>query len=390
VKKQSIFKRLTSLLVAPLIGIALTLLFSFGAAAQPVAFWSIGADCTGASSVAYPAGGGTVTASLCANNFDAASPYICSFSVKFNLPDAAWNGFFAVNGFTPNPGLAFIYPPATPWPIADTVAGGLDFGGSATTITAPVDSTASGGVVLLGVYDIVVYPAAGTGPYTINTSTAAAGYPTSIGTSSSATSCGPPVSTSNAVAASLTLEETPLWDAQTPNITVHPQNAAYNQNAAAAALTVTAAVTDGGALTYQWYENTTNDNTSGTAIVGETNATYTPDTTATGTVFYYVVVTNTNNAATGATTASATSNTAEIVVNALVDAQTPNITVHPQNATYNQNAAAAALTVTAAVTDGGTLTYQWYENTTNDNRSEERRVGKECKSVCRSRWSPYH
>ena len=23
-------------------------------------------------------------------------------------------------------------------------------------------------------------------------------------------------------------------------------------------------------------------------------------------------------------------------------------------------------------------------------RSEERRVGKECQSVCRSRWSPYH
>ena len=26
----------------------------------------------------------------------------------------------------------------------------------------------------------------------------------------------------------------------------------------------------------------------------------------------------------------------------------------------------------------------------NENRSEERRVGKECLSVCRSRWSPYH
>ena len=25
-----------------------------------------------------------------------------------------------------------------------------------------------------------------------------------------------------------------------------------------------------------------------------------------------------------------------------------------------------------------------------DERSEERRVGKECQSVCRSRWSPYH
>src|SRR3546814_464139 len=26
----------------------------------------------------------------------------------------------------------------------------------------------------------------------------------------------------------------------------------------------------------------------------------------------------------------------------------------------------------------------------NDHRSEERRVGKECVSTCRSRWSPYH
>ena len=25
-----------------------------------------------------------------------------------------------------------------------------------------------------------------------------------------------------------------------------------------------------------------------------------------------------------------------------------------------------------------------------DQSSEERRVGKECRSVCRSRWSPYH
>ena len=25
-----------------------------------------------------------------------------------------------------------------------------------------------------------------------------------------------------------------------------------------------------------------------------------------------------------------------------------------------------------------------------ESRSEERRVGKECNQVCRSRWSPYH
>src|SRR3546814_2004304 len=29
-------------------------------------------------------------------------------------------------------------------------------------------------------------------------------------------------------------------------------------------------------------------------------------------------------------------------------------------------------------------------NSPADNRSEERRVGKECVSTCRSRWSPYH
>ena len=30
----------------------------------------------------------------------------------------------------------------------------------------------------------------------------------------------------------------------------------------------------------------------------------------------------------------------------------------------------------------------WYDG--DPNRSEERRVGKECASMCRSRWSPYH
>src|SRR3546814_19607312 len=30
------------------------------------------------------------------------------------------------------------------------------------------------------------------------------------------------------------------------------------------------------------------------------------------------------------------------------------------------------------------------ERSTTDARSEERRVGKECVSTCRSRWSPYH
>src|SRR3546814_20984437 len=36
------------------------------------------------------------------------------------------------------------------------------------------------------------------------------------------------------------------------------------------------------------------------------------------------------------------------------------------------------------------LTYLMNGTTPAGNRSEERRVGKECVSTCRSRWSPYH
>ena len=33
---------------------------------------------------------------------------------------------------------------------------------------------------------------------------------------------------------------------------------------------------------------------------------------------------------------------------------------------------------------------EWQQISERDLRSEERRVGKECTSWCRSRWSPYH
>ena len=33
---------------------------------------------------------------------------------------------------------------------------------------------------------------------------------------------------------------------------------------------------------------------------------------------------------------------------------------------------------------------EWLKNTNSKMRSEERRVGKECERLCRSRWSPYH
>jgi hypothetical protein len=134
-----------------------------------------------------------------------------------------------------------------------------------------------------------------------------------------------------------------------PTITTHPMGATYCVNDPATAMNVTAT---GPGLTYQWYSNTMNNNMTGVQISGATSASYTPPTTQTGTMYYYVIVTNNLNCST-------TSNTATIVVNAR-----PTITTHPMGATYCVNDPATAMNVTAT---GPGLTYQWYSNTMNNN-----------------------
>ncbi|GHT67241.1 hypothetical protein FACS189452_04570 [Bacteroidia bacterium] len=85
--------------------------------------------------------------------------------------------------------------------------------------------------------------------------------------------------------------------ATTPTITGQPVSASYGQNAAATALSVTAMITDGGTLSYQWYMNTSNS-TTGASKVGTNSASYTPATSVVGTLYYYVVLTNTKNGST--------------------------------------------------------------------------------------------
>jgi photosystem II stability/assembly factor-like uncharacterized protein len=51
---------------------------------------------------------------------------------------------------------------------------------------------------------------------------------------------------------------------------------------------------------------------------------------------------------------------------AIVDAETPNITTHPGSATVTVGAT-HSLSVAANVADSGTLSYQWFSNTTNSN-----------------------
>jgi len=83
-------------------------------------------------------------------------------------------------------------------------------------------------------------------------------------------------------------------------------------------------------------------------------------------MYYYVVITNTNNYVNGNRTASVTSTTARVAANALVHAQTPEITTQPDGDSVLRNGR-ITLSVAAQVRDNGTLSFQWFRNTTNSN-----------------------
>jgi hypothetical protein len=164
--------------------------------------------------------------------------------------------------------------------------------------------------------------------------------------------------------------------AQTPEIIMQPA-ATTNWNVTESntkELTINAHVTDGGTLSYHWYSNTSATNTNGTSI-GTNSATLTLNKESyhtNATHYFYVVITNTNNNATTTKTATAVSNAATVTVEgnsgpALVNAAVPTISAQPQNASWNVSDATFQLSVTAGVTDGGTLSYQWYSNTSVDN-----------------------
>jgi len=148
-----------------------------------------------------------------------------------------------------------------------------------------------------------------------------------------------------------------------PLISAHPQDAVYTVGTQAIALTVTAETNDGGTLTYQWFRSEADSSGEGTAVDGATTASYTPLTDTTSTVYYYAKVINTI----AGKTAAAPSDAARIEVNVKANAEVPLISGHPQDAVYTLGASPVALIVTTGVNDGGTLAYQWFRNTANNN-----------------------
>src|SRR5204863_379685 len=147
-----------------------------------------------------------------------------------------------------------------------------------------------------------------------------------------------------------------------PSITTQPASQTVTAGQTA---TFTVVATGTAPLSYQWMK-------SGTAISGATSASYTtPVTTAADSSAQFTVVVSN-------TAGSVTSNAATLTVNA--SATAPSITTQPASQTLTVGQTA---TFTVVATGTAPLSYAWTKNGT---RSEERRVGKEC----RSRRAAYH
>jgi uncharacterized protein (TIGR02145 family) len=128
-------------------------------------------------------------------------------------------------------------------------------------------------------------------------------------------------------------------------------------------LTVTANVTLGETLSYQWYSNTSNSNVGGTLIIGAEDYEFTiPSTLSVDTYYYFCEV-----SATGGAT-SKRSNVATIIVNAIPPVPVITITTDPTpSSTFTQGSILGSLSVTASVTPAATLSYRWHSNTSNSN-----------------------
>jgi gliding motility-associated-like protein len=141
-----------------------------------------------------------------------------------------------------------------------------------------------------------------------------------------------------------------------PSITTQPASSSVCLGGTATAMTVSlnsSTVTP----TYQWYSNTSNSNTGGTLIPGATNPTYTPPTNTVGTVYYYCVISLSSGGCSSLTSAVAT-----VTVSAL-----PTITTQPL-LTQTICVGATVNAFSVAYSGGlGTVSYQWFSNSTNSN-----------------------
>jgi len=117
-------------------------------------------------------------------------------------------------------------------------------------------------------------------------------------------------------------------------------------------------VNGAGTPTFQWYSNTVNSNTGGTLITGETSTTYTPPNNPISVTYYYCVV----SFSSGVGCNEITSATARIEVVDGIQINTQPL--QTQNVCIGGDINPISISHSGGT---GTITYQWYSNTTNTN-----------------------
>ncbi|TRW98556.1 PKD domain-containing protein [Flavobacterium gawalongense] len=140
-----------------------------------------------------------------------------------------------------------------------------------------------------------------------------------------------------------------------PQITAQPLSSSVCKDGTPTTLTFTlSGVT--GTPTYQWYSNSSVSNTGGTLITGETNATFLPPASTVGTFYYYCIISLPSGGC-----SSIKTNTATVVI-------TPLVTITTQPTPTQNLCVGATISSPLMVTYSGgtgTVSYQWYSNTTN-------------------------
>ncbi|SIO21439.1 Ig-like domain-containing protein [Algoriphagus halophilus] len=115
-------------------------------------------------------------------------------------------------------------------------------------------------------------------------------------------------------------------------------------------------VAEGGDLTYQWYSVPTQTNSGGTAVVGATSATFTPPSSTEGISYYYVVVTGNCGIETSSVSGEFRVNPPKTVID-----------INPSTSDETECLGDPFPTLSVLASGEGTVTYQWYKNTTPSN-----------------------
>ncbi|GGD89616.1 hypothetical protein GCM10010911_55290 [Paenibacillus nasutitermitis] len=171
----------------------------------------------------------------------------------------------------------------------------------------------------------------------------------------------PGITTASVTSSIVKVTVNPLEDAVQPVIDLQPVGLTVNEDDSAI-LSIEASVSGEGTLSYQWYRNDVNDINHSSAVMNATGSTFAVPTSTAHESYYYAVVTNTNPNVPGYTTARATSGIVKVKVNA--NAPKPVFITQPHNQTVYEGSS-LTLSVEANVIGEGTLSYQWYQNSTN-------------------------